>query len=143
MVGKHRETTESLKRHEFRLFPLLERVAIFYPPLFYFTTFHETSFISVPREASKVIYLPNVDKRLTRVVLITKNTQKFQNSSKWGSFLLIDGAASGVTKRRHDVTFPLLTLHCGKRSCTFFYKICQNENIVYAGVLHIFDTKNR
>jgi hypothetical protein len=47
-IGKQRETTESLKRHEFRLFPPLERVAIFGTPLFYFTTFHETSFISVP-----------------------------------------------------------------------------------------------
>jgi hypothetical protein len=25
--------------------------------------------------------------------------------------LIIDGAAGGETKRRHDVTFPLLTLH--------------------------------
>jgi hypothetical protein len=28
--------------------------------------------------------------------------------------LIIDGAAGGETKRRHDVTFPLLTLHRGK-----------------------------
>jgi hypothetical protein len=27
--------------------------------------------------------------------------------------LIIDGAAGGETKRRHDVTFPLLTLHRG------------------------------
>jgi hypothetical protein len=41
--------------------------------------------------------------------------------------LIIDGAAGGETKRRHGVTFPLLTLHCGKDrvhfSCTFFYTI--------------------
>jgi hypothetical protein len=53
--------------------------------------------------------------------------------------VIIDGAAGGETKRRHDVTFPLLTLHRGKdrvhfhfssvdvaprkRSCTFFYRI--------------------
>jgi hypothetical protein len=28
--------------------------------------------------------------------------------------LIIDGAAGGETKIRHDVTFPLLTLHRGK-----------------------------
>jgi hypothetical protein len=28
--------------------------------------------------------------------------------------LIIDGAAGDETKRRHDVTFPLLTLHRGK-----------------------------
>jgi hypothetical protein len=28
--------------------------------------------------------------------------------------LIIDGAAGGETKRRHDVTFPLLTLHRGR-----------------------------
>jgi hypothetical protein len=28
--------------------------------------------------------------------------------------LIIDDAAGGETKRRHDVTFPLLTLHRGK-----------------------------
>jgi hypothetical protein len=28
--------------------------------------------------------------------------------------LIIDGAASGETKIRHNVTFPLLTLHRGK-----------------------------
>jgi hypothetical protein len=28
--------------------------------------------------------------------------------------LIIDGAAGSETKRRHDVTFPLLTLHRGK-----------------------------
>jgi hypothetical protein len=31
--------------------------------------------------------------------------------------LIIDGAAGGETKRRHDVTFPLLTLHRGKDLC--------------------------
>jgi hypothetical protein len=28
--------------------------------------------------------------------------------------LIIDGAVGGETKIRHDVTFPLLTLHRGK-----------------------------
>jgi uncharacterized Zn-finger protein len=32
----------------------------------------------------------------------------------WMRNLIIDGAAGGETKRRHDVTFPLLTLHRGK-----------------------------
>jgi hypothetical protein len=48
--------------------------------------------------------------------------------------LIIDGAAGGVTKIRHDVTFPLLTLHRGKEniskkktfsmpvSCIFFVR---------------------
>jgi hypothetical protein len=37
--------------------------------------------------------------------------------------LIIDGAAGGETKIRHDVTFSLLTLHRGKDPCTFFYRI--------------------
>jgi hypothetical protein len=39
--------------------------------------------------------------------------------------LIIDSAAGGETKRRHDVTFPLLTLHRGKDRVpgTFFYRI--------------------
>jgi hypothetical protein len=57
--------------------------------------------------------------------------------------LIIDGAAGGETKRLHDVTFRLLTLHRGKdclHSSTGFF---QKENIVYTGVLQIFHTKNR
>jgi hypothetical protein len=52
--------------------------------------------------------------------------------------LIIDGDAGGETKRRHDVTFPLFTLHRGKdrvHFCTGFFK---KENIVYTGVLQIF-----
>jgi hypothetical protein len=33
--------------------------------------------------------------------------------------VIIDGAAGGETKRRHDVTFPLLTLHRGKDRVDF------------------------
>jgi hypothetical protein len=53
------------------------------------------------------------------------------------------GAAGGETKRRHDVTFPLLTLHRGKDRVHFSTGFFQKENIVYTGVLQIFHTKNR
>jgi hypothetical protein len=33
--------------------------------------------------------------------------------------LIIDGAAGGETKRRHDVTFPRLTLHRGNDGVSF------------------------
>jgi hypothetical protein len=52
--------------------------------------------------------------------------------------VIIDGAAGGVTKIRHDVTFPLLTLHLGKDRVHFSTGFFQKENIVYAGVLQIF-----
>jgi hypothetical protein len=57
--------------------------------------------------------------------------------------LLIDGAAGGETKRRHDVTFPVLTLHRGKDRVHFSTGFFQKENIVYTGVLQIFRSKNR
>jgi hypothetical protein len=57
--------------------------------------------------------------------------------------VIIDGAAGGVTKRRHDITFPLLTLHCGKDRVHFPTGFFQKENIVYPGVLQIYHTKNR
>jgi hypothetical protein len=56
--------------------------------------------------------------------------------------LIIDGAAGGETKRRHDVTFPPLTLHRGKDRVYFSTGFFQKENIVYTGVLQIFRTKN-
>jgi hypothetical protein len=46
--------------------------------------------------------------------------------------ICLDGAASGVTKRRHDVIFPLLTYSTAE---TFVYIFLQE--------LHIFHTKNR
>jgi hypothetical protein len=52
---------------------------------------------------------------------------------------IIDGAAGGEPKRRHDVTFPLLMLHRVHFSTGFF----QKENIVYTGILQNFHTKNR
>jgi hypothetical protein len=55
--------------------------------------------------------------------------------------LIIDGAAGGETKRRHDVTFPLLTLHRRKDCVHFSTGFLQKENIVYTGVLQIFRTK--
>jgi hypothetical protein len=57
--------------------------------------------------------------------------------------LIIDGAAGGETKRRNDVTFPLLTLHRGKDRVHFSTGFLQKESIVYTGVLQIFRTKNR
>jgi hypothetical protein len=57
--------------------------------------------------------------------------------------LIIDGAAGGETKIRHDVTFPLLTFHRGKDRVHFSTGFFQKENIVYTGVLQIFRTKNR
>jgi hypothetical protein len=57
--------------------------------------------------------------------------------------LIIDGAASGDTKIRHDVSFPLLTLHRGKDRVHFSTGFFQKENIVYTGVPQIFRTKNR
>jgi hypothetical protein len=45
--------------------------------------------------------------------------------------LIIDGAAGGETKRRHDVTFPLLTLHRRKDRVHFSTGFFQKENIVH------------
>jgi hypothetical protein len=57
--------------------------------------------------------------------------------------VIIDGAAGGETKIRHDVTFPLLTLHRGKDRIHFSTGFFPKENIVYTGVMQIFHTKNR
>jgi hypothetical protein len=57
--------------------------------------------------------------------------------------VIIDGAAGGETKRRHDVTFPLLTLHRGKDRVHFSTGFSPKLNIVCTGVLHIFHTHNR
>jgi hypothetical protein len=48
--------------------------------------------------------------------------------------LIIDGAAGGETKRRHDITFPLLTLPRGKDRVHFSTGFFQKENIVYIPV---------
>jgi hypothetical protein len=45
--------------------------------------------------------------------------------------VIIDGAAGGETKRRHDVAFPLLALHRGKDLVHFSTGFFQKENIVY------------
>jgi hypothetical protein len=47
--------------------------------------------------------------------------------------MIIDGAAGGETKIRHDVTFPLLTLHRGKDRVHFCTGFFQKENIVSFG----------
>jgi hypothetical protein len=52
--------------------------------------------------------------------------------------MTIDGAAGGETKRRHGVTFPLLTLHRGEDRVHFCTGFFQKENMVYTGVLQIF-----
>jgi hypothetical protein len=43
--------------------------------------------------------------------------------------LIIDGAAGGETKRHHDVTFPLLTLHCGKDRVHFSTGFIQKKTL--------------
>jgi hypothetical protein len=48
--------------------------------------------------------------------------------------LIIDGAAGDDTKIRHDVTFPLLTLHRGKDCEHFSTGFFQKEDIVYTGI---------
>jgi hypothetical protein len=58
------------------------------------------------------------------------------------SNLIIDGAAGGETKIRHDVTFSMLTLHREKDRVHFSKGFFQKENIVYAGVLQVFHTHN-
>jgi hypothetical protein len=47
------------------------------------------------------------------------NTEIFCRRFNEEPAMIIDGAAGGETKRRHDVTFPLLTLHRGK-DCVHF-----------------------
>jgi hypothetical protein len=42
---------------------------------------------------------------------------------------------------RHDVSFPLLTLHLGKDRIRFSAGFIQKENIVYTGVLQIFRSR--
>jgi hypothetical protein len=43
--------------------------------------------------------------------------------------LIIDGAAGGETKRRHDVTFPLLTLHREKDRIHFSTGFSKNKTL--------------
>jgi hypothetical protein len=52
--------------------------------------------------------------------------------------VIIDGAASGVAKRRN---FSSVDVAQRKILCTFFYRIYPTENIVYADVLQIFHKK--
>jgi hypothetical protein len=58
----------------------------------------------------------------TTKLLQEGNVQVCLSARKMGTCLLIDGAASGVTKRRHDVTFPLLTQHRRKAGAGFILK---------------------
>jgi hypothetical protein len=62
-------------------------------------------------------------------------------SLEWGTCVIIDDAAGGETKRRQDVTFPLLTLHRGKDCVHFSIGFFKKKN--YTGILQIFHTKNR
>jgi hypothetical protein len=43
--------------------------------------------------------------------------------------LIIDGTVGGETKRRHDVTFPLLTLHGGKDRIHFSTGFIQKKTL--------------
>jgi hypothetical protein len=64
----------------------------------------------------------------------SKNNQEI---SMGGTCLIIDGAASSVTKRHHDVTISLLTVQF---STGFFQK---ELSIVYTGILPICHMNNR
>jgi hypothetical protein len=68
-------------------------------------------------------------------MLNSRNNDREQNDEPEMKNLIIDGAAGGETKRRHDVTFPLLTLHRGKDRVHFSTGIFQKETLVYTGVL--------
>jgi hypothetical protein len=59
-----------------------------------------------------------------------------------GTSLNREPATSGVTKRHHDVTFPLVDVAPWKRLYIFLQDY-PKENIVYTGVLQIFLTKKR
>jgi hypothetical protein len=52
----------------------------------------------------------------------------------------IDGAASGETKRRHDITFPLLTLHRQKDRVQDFSK---KKTLSIPAILQLFHTPMR
>jgi hypothetical protein len=57
--------------------------------------------------------------------------------------MIIDGDAGGETKKHHDITFPLLTLHRGKDRVHFSTGFSPKQNIVNTGVLQIFHTHDR
>jgi hypothetical protein len=59
-----------------------------------------------------IIYIghqENINMANYAVIIASKANTVGIASSQWGTSLIIDSAASGVTKIRHDVTFPLLT----------------------------------
>jgi hypothetical protein len=64
----------------------------------------------------------------------------FVYEEEWKTSFTIDDATSGVPKRCHDVTFPLLTSHRGKYRIHLQDLRYPKQNIVYTSVPH---TKNR
>jgi hypothetical protein len=61
---------------------------------------------------------------------------------QWKTCVRIDGAPSRVAKRRHDVTFPLLTYRRGK-DCVHFSTGFIQKKTLSTSVLQIFHTKNQ
>jgi hypothetical protein len=59
-------------------------------------------------------------------------TWKSKVRTQWGTWLIIDGAVSGVTKIRHDVTFPLSTSHRGKDRVHFSTLFIQRKTLSMA-----------
>jgi hypothetical protein len=59
----------------------------------------------------------------------------YSSTLKCGTCFIIDGATSWVTKRRHDVSFPLLTW---KRSCTLFNRFIQKKTLSIAASCRFF-----
>jgi hypothetical protein len=62
----------------------------------------------------------------TQIWYVIKNMIK---TFEWGTCFIIDRAPSGVTKTRHDVTFPLLPYHCGKDRVHFSTGFIQKETL--------------
>jgi hypothetical protein len=55
---------------------------------------------------------------------------------QWRTCFILDGTASGVTKRRHDVTFPLcdMQLFCSiaeKIVCIFLQDLSKRKHCLY------------
>jgi chorismate synthase len=50
-------------------------------------------------------------------------------TQQWGTWFIIDGATSGMIKRRHDVTFPLLTEHREKDRVHFSTGFIQKKTL--------------
>jgi hypothetical protein len=59
------------------------------------------------------------------------NVRRSNANIQWRTCLIIDGAASGGTKTRHDVTFPLLPKHLGKDVYIFLHDLSKGKHCLY------------